>query len=497
MAHDVSVKIGSENSALDTGLAKAKHAVEGFKEHASESFKEVGKELLGVFAVGAIIEGIHSLIEEFSQLADTASRLDTTAESLQRIAYAAKLSGTDLQTVTKGLEKVTITAQEALEGNEGLADAFEKLGINAASFIDLSPEEKLLALSKATEEAEHSSAELGRAYKEVLGKAAGELLPLLKEGPEGLKELFSSATVASNEAVAKLKEDGDKIEGVWMSFKAAAVTAIGFVIDSVQVLWAALNTIGTFLAELPNGFKAATEAADDFSKEWFAKREKEKEARNKPKPKTDIEGLIAKADKKDDEEKKAAEELAKLQDENFKKEHEAYLRSLSLLERKRELQRDLLNLDLQAAGTTSDVEKEKIKGKQLDVKNELSNVDKDIAREDEKKQKEQVELAKKSAQEKAKAEIDGKKKALKDAEKNLSGLEKLKDSTISVDQLRSIGGGLAGANYKVDTAKNDLQRQQVDYAKQQVEKLTQVIATLEAAQKPTPSLGFDAGFPDS
>jgi len=49
---DVNVTVGSNNSALNAGLASAKNAVHSFKEHTEESFSELGKELAGAFAVG-------------------------------------------------------------------------------------------------------------------------------------------------------------------------------------------------------------------------------------------------------------------------------------------------------------------------------------------------------------------------------------------------------------------------------------------------------------
>jgi hypothetical protein len=55
-----------------------------------------------------------------------------------------------------------------------------------------------------------------------------------------------------------------------------------------------------------------------------------------------------------------------------------------------------------------------------------------------------------------------------------------------------VGGGLAGVNYRISAAKDDMQRQQLDYARQQVEKLQEVIETLEGQQEQISS--YDGTF---
>lgn len=477
MGHDVTVKVGADNSALDTGLAAAKHAVGAFKEHATEQFHELGSELVGAFALSKVIEGIHGLFEEFSQLADLATRLNTTPEVIQKIGYAAKLSGTSLETVTKGLEKVNENAINAIKGDEKLAGAFERLGIEAEDFINLSPDERLLELSKAMEETGSSSSELAHDFRDVLGKSAGELTPLLKEGEEGIKELFDGAKTVSNADVAAMKENMDRLEGYWMNFKAVAATAVNGVVDSVRALWGALNLIGTYLANLPDGFTAAKEAANQFGKEWEESEKKQKKAREEKAVNTnrvDVEGL--KADKKAEAEKKAADELQKIKDENAKKEEDARFRNLTLLQKQVDLEQDIAELKNKPVGT--DLEEETDKGKILDYQKELENVNKELAKEKEADEKKLHDEIKKYDQERAKDELQAKKEALEAAEQNVKMLEKRREG-FTVDSLRQIGGGVAGVNYGLNAAKDDLQRQQLDYARQQVEKLSQAVELLQ------------------
>jgi len=65
MSESVEVKVGAETSALTAGLANAKKAVDGFREHAEESVKELGGEMLEALGFAAVIEGVRGSWKSF------------------------------------------------------------------------------------------------------------------------------------------------------------------------------------------------------------------------------------------------------------------------------------------------------------------------------------------------------------------------------------------------------------------------------------------------
>jgi len=489
MANDVNVVLGSNNSPLNAGLAAAKHAVDGFKEHAEESFKDVGKELAGAFAIGAVVEGIRGLIEQFSHIQDVSEKLGTSAESLQRMGAVAKLAGVDMESFVKTLQKGTKNAIDAIRGNEELAGAFEDLGVDAKEFVNAAPEEQLIQLAEGYQKS-GQNAETLNAILKALGKSGADIIPILRKGPEALREEMTSAATASNETVAKLKDAGDTMEKIWMKVKVAAAESLNWIISRTEALGTGVAAIVAYVSNLTHGFDAATEAANqvidaaaNLKVEEDNKKEKAAKGR-KPVDADALEGIK--------EAQRAEEELAKLKEENFKKEHEAYLRSLSLIERKKELETELTNLELQDINSKNDLEHEQNKGKALDVKKELEGANKDIAKEDEKNAKDRFQKAKKSEEERLKGIIDERKKALKESEKGLSDLEKIKSPHFTVDSLRQIGGGVAGAHYQHSTNKDDLIKQQVQHAKQSVDLQTKILAALEKREQQVQQ--YDGGF---
>jgi hypothetical protein len=489
---DVTVTIGSKNSALDTGLAKAKSAVDGFATSTSNSFKQVGGNMLAAFGVTAILAGVKSLFDEFGKVQDLSDRLGETAESLQRIGNVSELSGAGLETVAKAAQKVNGNALAAVKGNGELAEAFTTLGVNAADFVNLPLEEKLIALAGAYESA-GSDAEKMDAVIKVLGKSGAELIPVLKMGSDALREEFAGAAVASDEAVSALDNAGDSIGKVFQQIKVWGAEGINFVIKRIEALGVALAVAVAYVSNLGKGFDAAKQAAADAMQaaadlqvEKDKEAQEKKESKKKNQVNTDrLAGI--------EEAKKAESEIAKLKEENAKKEHDAYLRSLSLLEKKAEIEREITKATLERDNAkNSPLEREQAKGKILDLTKDRETINKELAREDEKAMSENSKKLAKLAKERIKEQLNAKKDELKGAEKDLGGLEKAK--SFSVDSLRAIGGGIAGAHYNPSASKDDMQRQQVDLAKQTVTQLTAVVAALEAADKSVTT--YDGGFTD-
>lgn len=222
----VDVVLRVKNAGLKTGLEQAKQSVAGFKNSA-------GGMLAGAFSVGAIAVGVKSLIDEFSRIKDLSDRFGESSESIQRVSQAASLAGSDIEKVAVSVGKATKNAIAAADGNEKMNASFKKLGINAADFVNLKMEDKLIAISGGMMNVNGEGERLALAY-EVLGKSGAEIMPLLIAGPEALTEAFRNANVASDETVSKLEEIGDTIEGAGNTLKVYLGGLLAWAIGGVQ-----------------------------------------------------------------------------------------------------------------------------------------------------------------------------------------------------------------------------------------------------------------------
>lgn len=198
------VPIGINNAAFKSGLNEMRGQAKAFSGEIKNMFASA-------FAAGAIIAGFRQWMQEMDRVQKLGQRFGETAETIQRVSLSASLAGGDIELVTKATSKLTVAASQAEKGNAALAEQFSELGINAAEFVGMSMEQKLLALSQAYQDAEGSGSKM-TTLMELLGGRAQDLIPLLAQGPAALKESFDSATVASQGTVDQIAAFNDSLE---------------------------------------------------------------------------------------------------------------------------------------------------------------------------------------------------------------------------------------------------------------------------------------------
>lgn len=189
-------------------------------------FKRFGAGLAA--AGGAIFGASSSLLAPFiasvklyadyaSNIQDVADRTGVAASSLTGLAFAAKQTGADLETLERaiiGQDKLLLQLQS---GAKGASQIFEQLGISVARFASLDQESRFKLLVDRLSQVEDSGARAALTMK-VFGKAGFNLGPLISGGLKGLDELTSRANELglslSNEDIAAGERFGDMIDQV-------------------------------------------------------------------------------------------------------------------------------------------------------------------------------------------------------------------------------------------------------------------------------------------
>lgn len=322
--------------------------------------------LAGAIGFSAITAGFRAMFVEMDRVQKLGIRFGETAETIQKIKLAADLAGADLEGLAKGLQKATQNAMEAATGSSTMADAFGRAGINAKDFVNLPMEQKILALAGALEQGKGSGENLA-IMLEILGRAGGEMIPLLSQGQEELQRQFeetatvSQGTVDSiaqfNDELTKLKQQAQVVGGavingfrlIFGTIGAVVGGAVGLAINSFDVLMKSAKLTGDVISKTLSGdFKGAAASAVSFAdvaKNGFAGVKREIDSTGDAigevfneifdpsskgsGPSQEFEDAVAKAEelaKIEEDRKKLAEEVAKL-------EEEARIRALSLEEK--------------------------------------------------------------------------------------------------------------------------------------------------------------------
>lgn len=223
-----SIELGWNNGKLQAGAAGAAAIVDKASRQMKGALSSIGSgagnalgitPFLGIAgAIGGAVIAVKSLAQEYDHVWDLSQRLNESPESIQRIGMQAKLSGSDVDTAAKAIQKMNLELRKGAD-SEG-AKALKAMGVNAADLIKLSPEKQIAALATAFQNAQAS----GVGFVEIntlLGKKFNELLPLLRSSVEEL-DAFSKMNVVSNEDVARIAAGADAFDLMFHNIKVGA-----------------------------------------------------------------------------------------------------------------------------------------------------------------------------------------------------------------------------------------------------------------------------------
>jgi hypothetical protein len=179
--------------------------------------------------VAGIVAGISRTIQHFDRIDKIATRLGMSAESLQRLGHAANLSGSNMEQLQGIMTRLERRTGEALQNTTGSqAKRFKELNIEVEAFSNLNPEDKILAIADAFNA-------LGGTEKSIaslmglLDTEVRELLPLLKEGSDGIKKMMNDISALTDEETKSMAQAANNIE----IFKQKTTTILGHTLGGI------------------------------------------------------------------------------------------------------------------------------------------------------------------------------------------------------------------------------------------------------------------------
>jgi len=235
------IQLGWNNGKLQAGAAGAAAIVNKASAQMRGALSNVSSGLgaglgitpfLGVTAAvtGAVV-ALKGIAEEYDHLWDLSQRLNESPESIQRIGMQAKLSGSDVDTAAKALQKMNLELRKGAD-SEGVK-ALKAIGVDAADMLKLSPEKQIAALAAAFQKAQAS----GNGFAEInslLGKRFNELLPLLRSSVEEL-DAFSKLDVVSNADVETIAKGADAFDSMLHTIKVESAQAMVAFADMFRI----------------------------------------------------------------------------------------------------------------------------------------------------------------------------------------------------------------------------------------------------------------------
>lgn len=179
----LTIDLNARLANIEKDLGRSVHLAETSAQRMQAAFAGVGK-AFAVLGGGAALAGLGGLvrnaIESADALNDLATRTGTSVRALASMQLAAKLADTDLQSLGAGLGKLSVY----MANN---ADEAARMGVTARD-----PVEAFAQLADVIGAVE-DPAQRNALAMQVLGKSYAELMPLLAQGGDALRQQREAA----------------------------------------------------------------------------------------------------------------------------------------------------------------------------------------------------------------------------------------------------------------------------------------------------------------
>jgi hypothetical protein len=200
----------------------------------------------GFFGVGAVIGGLKaaltgitvSMAKQAGEVYDTATALGVTTDAIQKLGYAAQLSGSNAEQMRAALTHIGAAAAAAASGNKEMAQSFGGIGLHdmngglkTADRLLLDLANKMQGMKNPTEKAALAAQLLGR-------QAGPRMVQLLSQGEAGIAalgdELESLGGVIDEDFIESSRALNDSIERVQVVIKSVGLIVARAFIPAVQ-----------------------------------------------------------------------------------------------------------------------------------------------------------------------------------------------------------------------------------------------------------------------
>lgn len=286
LVSDLLIRIGAKNNASE--------ALDDVRDSADKTFGEkglgkianvgaaavvgVGTAVVGVVAgLGALAKSVSSTGDQFQKMS---LRTGLSSESLSTLAFAAERSGTSIGSLENGLRRLSSNADDASRGVGESKDAFKSLGVEVTDANgNLKSSETLLFDLANKFRGLKDDTRAAALAQDIFGKSGTELLPLLKEGANGIQTLQSRARELGLEFSTEAANDSavfqDALTDLSSSFTGiknmVGVAVIPIFTSLATTITQGVITVQNFIrgvGGLPQMFDDAVTVVTEFAKSY-------------------------------------------------------------------------------------------------------------------------------------------------------------------------------------------------------------------------------------
>lgn len=196
--------LGSLVVTLDANITKFLADMKKSREETEKSMQRIEKgaevaktalEAIGIgLTVGAFAELIKGSIDAADELRDMSQKTGVAVETLNGLGFAAGQAGGNLESIVAAAGKVNKSVAEAAGGNKDMSEGFSKLGTSVKDASGKLKTADVVIAEVADKFKDYADGPEKTAIAlRIFGKAGADMIPLLNDGGDALRENIAYA----------------------------------------------------------------------------------------------------------------------------------------------------------------------------------------------------------------------------------------------------------------------------------------------------------------
>ena len=217
-----------DTSRFRSGMDAARGSVDDLRRVADRGLN-IGRMIGGA----AVVATMRSIAREMDEIVTKARQLGITGEAMQRLSHVANQSGTNVETLSRALTRVSAELNSATDAGARTTSALAALGVDRTAFQVADAESRLHMLADAFSGMEDRGA-ASAAVVDLFGQRAAEMIRLLDEGGDALRRTGGEINVVSEADLARIKAVNDQLGRYMQNMRNLGATAMGTVARGVE-----------------------------------------------------------------------------------------------------------------------------------------------------------------------------------------------------------------------------------------------------------------------
>lgn len=236
------VRLQADTAELRRGVEATSRHLETIETRATR----VGKVLAGAFSVAAVSRAVTQYAQLTGRIQDLSAKAGMGVVAFQKLSYAAKLNGVEMEAVAAGAGKLSKTL---VDGNAGAVQAIKTLGLNLGDLRQTDPADAFMALGDAIARLPNPMQQSAMAMQ-LFGESGASYLPMFKGNLRATaNEAERLGLVLSEDMVNAGDSLGDSLD----SLKLAGMVLLGQVLTPMVP---ALTTLAQWMGKIASGAMA-------------------------------------------------------------------------------------------------------------------------------------------------------------------------------------------------------------------------------------------------